>query len=443
MKNYSLSLLLILSLTINAQIKVIIDASVEYQTMQGIGASDAWNTDPVGKYWNTSVKNDIAIKLFARTFDVNGNPEGIGLSRWRFNIGAGSAEQGSASNISMPERRAECFLNQDNTYDWSKQSGQQWFLNQAKSYGVEQLVGFVNSPPYFYTKSGRANSNNTDIFGSTNLKDDFYDDYALFLATVLKHFEDNGTHIAQISPVNEPQFEWNAGQEGCPWTNIEIKKLVGELNTAIVNKGLSTKILLAEASRFEDLYKENGNANKCDQILKFFNTSSAEYIGDYSQVLSGIGGHSYWTDGDDVTLKTARENAYNRSQEQGIELYQTEYNLLSKSFNDYLANSIYIGKMIYADLSIAGASIWDYWTALERERWSQKNRFYLIRLRPTGGDYADLSAGGTISIDKNLWVLGNYSLFIRPRYKRIKITGANDLAGLMGSPIAQKLLLFM
>jgi O-glycosyl hydrolase len=78
-------------------------------------------------------------------------------------------------------------------------------------------------------------------------------------------------------------------------------------------------------------------------------------------------------------------------------------------------------------------SIWDYWTAVERERWNQKNRFYLIRLKPNGGDYTDLTTGGTISTDKNLWVLGNYSLFIRPGYKRIKITGASDMTGLMGS----------
>jgi len=434
MSKYLLSLLLIIPIAISAQTKVTIDASVTYQTIQGFGASDAWNTDFVGKYWSTSVKEDIAKKLFTKTFDSNGNPEGIGLSRWRFNIGAGSSEQGSESNIEMTERRAECFLNQNGTYTWTKQSGQQWFLNQAKTYGVENLVAFVNSPPRFYTKNGRTNSDNKDIYGSTNLKDGYYDDYAMFLTTILKHFEDDGTHFSQISPVNEPQYEWANGQEGCPWKNQEIKQLAGELNTAIVNNGLSTKILLAEASSYKDLYQMNDNADKCNQIYGFFNTSGSAYIGDYSQVLQGIASHSYWTDGDDSTITSVRQNTYNKSQEQGkIEVYQTEYNLLSKSYDDYLTNSIFLGKMIYADLTIAGASIWDYWTVLERERWNQKNRFYLIRLIPVGGDYGELNTGGTISVNKNLWVLGNYSLFIRPGYKRIQISGANNLSGLMGS----------
>ena len=433
MKKCILPFLLLCPLSMVAQTTIHIDATVTYQTIQGFGASDAWTFDPVGKHWSLAVKNSISQKLFAKTFDSNGNPLGIGLSRWRFNIGGGSAEQGDTT-IDKIERRAECFLNQDGTYNWTKQSGQQWFLDQAKANGVEQLVAFVNSPPRFYTKSGRANSNNTDKFGKTNLKDGYYDDFALFMCKVLKHFEDAGTYFAQISPVNEPQFPWNKDQEGCSWKNTEITKLVGLLNTALINNGLSTKILLAEASGFTDLYMDNGNTDKSDQIGKFLTSTRSEYIGGYSQVLHGLGGHSYWTDGDDSTIRTTREKLYNKSLAAGnIDLYQTEYCLLSKDYKDYLQNSIFLGKMIYADLAIANVSIWDYWTALSQERWNQKNRFYLIRLQPTGGDYAALTEGGTIAVDKNLWVLGNYSRFIRPGYKRIKATGASNLAGLMGS----------
>ena len=434
MNRFFLCLLLMIPVSIIAQTSITIDASVRFQTIHGFGASDAWNTDFVGKYWATSVKTNITKKLFAKTFDGNGNPEGIGLSRWRFNIGAGSSEQGSASNIEMEERRVECFLNENGTYNWSKQKGQQWFLEQAKSYGVEQLVAFINSPPRFYTKSGRANSDNSNDYGSTNLKDTCYDEFANFIATVLKHFNDNGTPFAQISPVNEPQFAWGSGQEGCPWTNLEIKKLIGELNTAIVNNGLSTKILIAEAGSYKNLYQTSGDANKSNQITGFFDASNAAYIGDNSQLMRGLGAHSYWTDSDDATIKSVRQAVYNKSLTiDNFEVYQTEYNLLSQSYSDYYSNALFLGKMIYSDLAIANVSIWDYWTAIERERWDQLNRFYLIRLNPTGGDYGVLTTGGSITVNKNLWVLGNYSLFIRPGYKRIGLSGADNLAGLMGT----------
>ena len=417
-----------------AQQEVTIDITTQYQTMHGFGASDAWNFDFVGKYWSNAVKEDIAKKLFSKEFDEQGNPVGIGLSRWRFNVGAGSSEQGNSSNIEMEERRVECFLINDSTYDWSKQAGQQWFLKKATDYGVEELVAFLNSPPRFYTKNGRANSDNTSRGGPTNLKDGYYKQFTDFIVTVLKHFSDSGMTFAQISPVNEPQYEWNSGQEGCPWQNGEIKTLVGELDTAIREQGLNTKILIAEAGSYNDLHQVNGSSQTSDQIWRFFNSGNPEYLGNYQQMLPGLGGHSYWTDGSDAAIKSARENISREAKEQGnIELYQTEYNLLSNSYNTKLENSIFLGKMIYADLAIASVSIWDYWTAIERERWSQLNRFYLIRLQPSGGDYSNLKSGGSIATDKNLWVLGNYSRFIRPGYRRVKVTGANNLAGLMAT----------
>jgi O-glycosyl hydrolase len=417
-----------------SQQNIIIDINIQYQTMHGFGASDAWNFDYVGKYWSSSVKENITEKLFSKALDEDENPVGIGLSRWRFNVGAGSAEQGAASNIDMEERRVECFLNEDSSYNWEKQAGQQWFLQKAADYGVEELVAFLNSPPRFYTKNGRANSDNTYRGGPTNLKDDHYDDYADFITTVLKHFKDSGITFAQVSPVNEPQYEWNSGQEGCPWQNMEIKTLVGELDAAIREKGLETKILIAEAGSYDDLHQVNGPAETSDQIWRFFNSENPEYLGDYSQMLPGICGHSYWTDGDDAAIRSARQNINREAKEQGnIQLYQTEYNLLSNHYDNKLLNSIFLGKMIYADLAIAGVSIWDYWTAIERERWDQLNRFYLIRLIPDGGDYADLTSEGTITTDKNLWVLGNFSRFIRPGYRRINVSGAIDLNGLMAA----------
>jgi O-glycosyl hydrolase len=422
------------STTPPAATTVTVDAAVTYQTMLGFGASDAWNIDYVGRYWSSAQKEAIAEKLFSTAFTTTGNPKGIGLSRWRFNIGAGSAEQGSASNIEQAERRVECFLNADGSYNWTKQAGQQWFLQKAKSYGVDQLVAFVNSPPRFYTKNGRANSDNTSTDQGTNLKYDGYDDYATFLATVLAHFKAKGLPFAHISPVNEPQFKWEKGQEGCPWNNTEIKALVAALNQALTDSALDTRILVAEASGYKDLHQSVSPTNKTDQIWKFFNTSRPEYLGSFDHMLPGICGHSYWTDGDDNTIRAERENVYRECQEQGgIAFYQTEYNLLSRSFSTAWENSLFLAKMIHADLAIAHAALWDYWTAVERERWSQLNRFYLMRLRPNGGDYADLTAGGTFSVDKNLWILGQYSRFIRPGYTQVKTTGADDLNGLMGS----------
>lgn len=51
---------------------------------------------------------------------VGGKPKGIGLSQWRVNLGGGSAAQGEASGIEDKSRRAESYLTDDLTYDWTR-----------------------------------------------------------------------------------------------------------------------------------------------------------------------------------------------------------------------------------------------------------------------------------------------------------------------------------
>ena len=58
-----------------------------------------------------------------------------------FNVGAGSAEQGEASQIASPWMRTECFLQADGNYNWNKQQGQRNFLRLAKERGVNKFFG--------------------------------------------------------------------------------------------------------------------------------------------------------------------------------------------------------------------------------------------------------------------------------------------------------------
>src|SRR5882762_4750229 len=70
-------------------IDIRIDINKTYQVISNFGASDAWSCQFVGN-WPGPSKNAIADWLFSMDTLTNGNPKGIGLSLWRFNIGAGS-----------------------------------------------------------------------------------------------------------------------------------------------------------------------------------------------------------------------------------------------------------------------------------------------------------------------------------------------------------------
>ncbi len=126
------------------------------QTIHSFGASDSWTCKFIGKWADETKKNKIADLLFSLDTLADGSPKGIGLSLWRFNIGAGSFEQGDTSNIATDWRREECFLNADGSYNWNKQAGQQWFLKAAQQRGVPYTLGFAVSPPVSLTKNGKA-----------------------------------------------------------------------------------------------------------------------------------------------------------------------------------------------------------------------------------------------------------------------------------------------
>lgn len=425
---------------------VTIDTSVSYQTIQDFGASDCWTTEFIGDYFSETQKKKAAKWLFSQQTNTSGSPEGIGLSCWRVNVGASSATQGDDSNIEEEIHRTECFLNQDSTYDWSRQDGQQWFMRQARDYGVEHFLLFSNSPPIYYTKNGKANANNQSI--SCNLKTTCYDDFAEFLATVAQHFEDEGYHVTYIDPVNEPQYDWKSGQEGSPWQNSDITKLAKQLDKSIASRGLNSKILIPEAGSMACLYagtSPRGN-KQIEAFWKRSNTST--YIGNLPSLAPIAAGHSYWTVGSDETLREVREKARDEAAKYGVEVMQTEWSMLDDASTSAgfpasyagaskMSIALFMGKLIQCDLTIGNMVGWSYWTAFSQEKWGQKNRFHLIRVNTTGDtgeeSEGDLKQGGTLTADKNLWVLGNFSRFIRPGYKRISIEGANEMDALLGS----------
>lgn len=428
----------------NASVSV--DVTKTLQTLQDFGASDCWTAEYISDYYSSTEKEKAAKWLFSQQMDAYGNPEGIGLSCWRVNLGAGSAAQGANSNIDDETRRADCYLNADGTYDWTRCDGQQWFMRQAKAYGVDHFLLFSNSAPVYFTKTGKANANGQNI--KCNLKDDCYDDFAEFLATTTKHFVDEGYPVTYIDPVNEPQFDWKDGQEGSPWDNNHIAELLKALDKSIQNRQLTSKILIPEAANWNCIYA-GSEARANQQAEAFFKPGSTTYVGDLPSVAKVLAGHSYWTFRTNNDLKTVREQVCEEAEKYGVEVMQTEWSMLDKEPSTTagfpatydaatkMDIALYMAKLIYSDLVYGNMTGWSYWTAFAQEKWSQKNRFYLIRMNAQGdtGDesYGDIKKGGQLTADKNLWVLGNYSRFVRPGYKRVHVDGADELNGLMGS----------
>ncbi|WP_338555394.1 glycoside hydrolase [Paenibacillus sp. KS-LC4] len=418
---------------------VSLDGAVRYQTIDNFGASDAWSMDPLGKFWTEENKNRVADLLFSRE-------KGIGLSAWRFNIGAGSIET-DQSRIPDPWRRAEAFkLSEEGEYDWSRQAGQQWFLQAAKDRGVDTFIAFVNSPPVWMTKNGHAQPD--EEVGSTNLKEGYEDEFAAFLIDVLEHFSEAGLDFEYISPINEPTWDWNrAQQEGNRYNNDDLKHVLLELYRQLQESGLEAQISAPDGVEITALLDDeyygqfaggesySGGANslgtgKYREYIK-------ELLGDpklKEAIGNKIASHSYWSDyskpGDDRLGKLRQLlNANLKKYDEEAKYWVTEYCILG----DYgpgrdlgMEPALHVARTIHFDLTEANAAAWQWWTAVSKVDYKD------------GLIYTDFSEAGdeqNILTSKIMWALGNYSKFIRPGAQRISLKGLDEDArsGLLGS----------
>jgi len=427
----------------NNRVTVVVNSEKSYQSIQNFGASDSWRVQFVGENWPVEKREKIADLLFSLDTDASGNPKGIGLSNWRFYIGAGSMEQGDASDIRNVWRRSECFLDADGNYDWTKYKGQRWFLQAAKERGVPEFTAYTISPPIFYTKNGLAHATKGDL--SFNLKEDKYEAYSKFLVDVVEHFvKKENIHFNYLSPFNEPQWAWDASnQEGTPATNEELYKYTQTLSKELSSRGVNTKIIFGEAGDLEYLYKKKGDNSNGDQINIFYNPQSDMYIGNLDNLEFAITGHSYFTTWPLKAQIEYRQKLASRMKEVNphLDFWQTEFCILEKNDETSggwgrdtgMPTALYVARVIHSDLTIANARSWDWWTALSQFNYKDG----LIHLDDGKGPGVvndtsqlnyDLRFDGQITETKLLWAMGNYSRFVRPGMIRIDAKIENGLA---------------
>lgn len=415
--------------------KIIIDPEITYQTIDNFGASGCWSMDPIGEAFPEDKLEKIADMLFDKE-------KGIGLSAFRFNIGAGSVNTDmDIISHDMAWRMTECFKeSEDSEYDWSKQMGQQWFLNAAKNRGVETLIAFVNSPPVWMTKNGHGQCD--EEVGSTNLETGLESDFAIFICDVLSHFKEQDLSFNYISPVNEPEWDWNkSSQEGNRYNNEDIVRVASALLDELERRELDTQVLLSEAGEYQammenDYYKEFKGQSWAEHKPK-----TTKYGGDYNQRLSKVllddrikdkiapiaAVHSYWND--DITrLKSIRvPMAKNMKKYPNMRLWQTEFCVMGARGQGRdlgMDTALWVARTMHYDLTYANVSAWQWWLAISP--YDFKDGLIFTDYNVNGGEM-------NVIPTKLLWAVGNFSRFIRPGSVRIQLEDCDNMSGLMGS----------
>lgn len=358
-----------------------VNADNLHQTMEHFGASGCWWAQIIGG-WDDENRNKIIQLLFDKE-------NGIGLSLYRYNIGAGDAE-----HIGDIWRKTETFEVDEGVYDWTQDRNAVWVLKAAHSTGVEHFIAFVNSPPARMTVSGSVSGG---AYGRPNLRIDMHKQFARYMVDVVRYLrEEEGIPIGWISPINEPFVEWesNGSQEGCNYTVKECvavtKALLHEIRRQQLDVGIS--VIESPAWRIAGIHM---SSLLRDQEL--------------APVLDTFGIHSYGARNEDrkATAQLAQKYFPN------VRLWMTEWTQMKRPRDYGMDSALVLANTIHEDLTVGSVTSWQYWIAVSK---------YSFHDGLIHTDYT----GQKIEETKRLWAMGNYSRFVRPGYVRIEVSCDND-----------------
>jgi galactan endo-1,6-beta-galactosidase len=238
-----------------------------------VGSYDGWGTSLC--WWANQyggVTGELGAAMLADLFFGTGNVEagapgkppfvplrtilpGLGMNVVRYNIGGGgggatidptTVELISSNNpVGSPHYitgfwrkwgEGDDNVNNSQYWDWDADKPQRTILTMARDRGANIFEFFSNSPPWWMCDN-HSSSGGEDLV-SSNLQSWNFDQFAKYLATVVKRARDNwGIEVQYIEPFNEPTpGVWTIGppangvQEGC---NFPIRP--GQNQNMIIN----------------------------------------------------------------------------------------------------------------------------------------------------------------------------------------------------------------
>jgi glucuronoarabinoxylan endo-1,4-beta-xylanase len=227
-----------------------------------------------------------------------------------------------------------------------------------------------------WTPPAADKDNNNIVMGNLTNGQDFANTLSSFVTTM----KSSGVPIFAVSAQNEPDA--NVTYESCAYTGASMASFIGTyMGPALANSGV--KIMAPETQ------------NWCG-----FPGFESAILGDAkaSSYVSIIATHEYG-----CTLK-----AYPEIAQAGKEFWETEvFDQSTAGDSDGMGSALRVVKFIHDSLTIANMNAWHYWWVY------------------SGGQGGLWNTDNTpATVTKRLWIMGNYSRFVRPGYQRVGTTGA-------------------
>lgn len=365
-----------------------INENKTYQTIESFGTSGAWWSQYVGGFTKNvndtgvSCREAIATLLFDRE-------KGIGLTCYRYNLGAGSADSKKGIFWDV-NRRAQSFERSAGVYDFGKDANAVWFLKRAVELGVEEVVFFCNSPLERLTDNGLAHM--TEGGSKVNIHPENYRAFAIYCMDVTEHFRKEGIPVKFLSPINEPQWDWFNGQEGCHYEPDKLR----DFYIAFLDE-LESRPALADLKLSGPESGEWGGQAQAHTRAILEDERLHSHFG-------SIDNHSYWTRRIDKRIYKSWMNTLYPE----VKLRTSEWCEMVHGSDYTMDSAFHLAQEIADDLRILDVVSWQNWVAVAPGGY----RDGLIYIDAETQKYSAL---------KRLWSFGNYSRFVRPGYVRVDI----------------------
>jgi len=345
---------------------VTVNYSQPKQTISGIGAAITWLA---GDLNNFSAANQTAI--LDTLYNVNVPSAGLSIIR-------------SGSHL--------CEYNPaPGTYDWNNSiiQGEMSWMNRVKStYGVNQFLITTWTPPG-WVKDNNSCSNGGSVLAS------HYGDLANTMVSWMQNAKTTlGQEVNIWGVQNEPNL--STSYDSCLYTPQQfIDFVTGYLKPAMNSAGLTSKILLPEASTY-------GGASYFDSnwTTPILGNASANAVIDIFAT-HGYGQTSNLAD------QSKAVSLYHKP------MWMTEISNLNSQYSGTISDALSWADSIYGALNSGGFNAYVWWWAIN----SSNDNEGLIQYSTTNWTY---------QVPKRTYAIGNFGRFIRPGSVLLTSTSNNS-----------------
>lgn len=335
-----------------------------FQHMEGFGVSGAWVAGHIEQQLSPEAQREVLDMLFTEA--------GANLSILRVKVEPNIGSRG---------------------YD----SGSEFLMAQAQQRGVSRFYATPWTPPAEWED------------GNNNLKPEFYDEYAQFLADYLNLYRAKGLNISWLSAQNEPDL--SCEYESRSWSLDELCCFVPILRDVLNDNGLSDVRLAApEAMGWPQTY------NYVDQLLE---SRASDQIDVWAS-------HGYWGMERNEEMNVFRNKLNEMAQQQRASVWMTEWSDLDTKWqgdpNDPavfgLDDGLIWAERIVTDLVEANVSAWFYWWIYNPNPVDfphSANEGLMVR-----------TPDNRFLYPKRFYTFSQFSRFIRPGAQRIGVVGVPE-----------------